>query len=200
MPLVPTGTSQVEQTLHRSRFLGFAEAARTHEEARALLKAYKARFSDATHVCHAFAVGAGNALTLGCGDDGEPAGTAGRPMLEVVKGSGIGNVFVAVVRYYGGVKLGTGGLAQAYGGTARMALQALPTEEDIPRVRARVEVDWTLLVPLRRRVVEAEGRILEERFGEGPCLEILVPQARVPGLQAWLRDASRGAATWSEGS
>jgi len=193
---VPTGRAEVETVIKRSRFLAIAEPVASQEEARALLKALKSRYTDANHVCHAFSVGHGNAVTQGCSDDGEPSGTAGRPMLEVLKGSGVTNVLVAVVRTFGGIKLGTGGLVQAYGGAAKDVLDALPVAEDVPVARVRATVDYPSLVPLRRKVEGLGGKVVGERFEVGVTLEIELPAEHVADLRAWHAEVTRGGAGW----
>ena len=101
-----------------SRFLAELFPVATQEGARTILAAQKSRWPDIRHVVHAFAIGP-QANILGCSDDGEPAGTAGRPALEVLKGSGVTNVLLTIARWFGGTKLGTGGLVHAYGDAAR---------------------------------------------------------------------------------
>lgn len=101
-----------ETVIKNSRFISEAFIVTNQADARERLRQQKIRYSDATHVCHAFIVGP-NAETSGMSDDGEPSGTAGRPMLDVIKGSGITNILVTVTRYFGGTLLGTGGLVHA---------------------------------------------------------------------------------------
>jgi len=100
--------AQVELVFQKSRFLGLLEPATDAEQARTRLKEVKAQYTGASHVVHAFRTGPEGAETLGCSDDGEPPGTAGRPVLEVLKGSGGTNCLLLVVRWFGGTKLGTG--------------------------------------------------------------------------------------------
>ena len=92
----------------------------------------KQEFADASHNVPAFVVGYGNAVTAHCNDDGEPSGTAGRPMLAVLQGSGLGDAAVVVTRYFGGTKLGTGGLVRAYGDAVRAVLEIAPRAEKVP--------------------------------------------------------------------
>src|SRR5574344_2119514 len=111
-----------ETVIKGSRFIAELLPCTTQAEARALLKKQKERYADATHVCHAFVLGP-NAEILGMSDDGEPSGTAGRPMLDVLKGHGCTNTLLTVTRYFGGTLLGTGGLVKAYGGCAKDVLE-----------------------------------------------------------------------------
>ncbi len=111
-----------ETVIKGSRFIAEIFPCTTQTEARELLKKQKTKYSDATHVCHAFVLGA-NAEILGMSDDGEPSGTAGRPMLDVLKGHGCTNIMLTITRYFGGTLLGTGGLVKAYGGGAKSVLE-----------------------------------------------------------------------------
>jgi uncharacterized YigZ family protein len=184
--------TRIEIVIRRSRFIALARGVSSQEEARSTLKEIKARFHDANHVCHAFSVGREPSCLHGCGDDGEPSGTAGRPMLEVLKGSGVGDVLVAVARYFGGVKLGTGGLVQAYSAATEAVLGILPLEEDIPRLRVRLTADYKDLALLERQLVGLEGRVLHVEFGERVCVDVLLPAASLGAMRAWWTDLTRG--------
>ena len=121
---------RVEQTIKRSRFICTAAHVTSPEEAKAFIDQIREEFSDARHNCWAFAAGApGATAQVGMSDDGEPHGTAGRPMLTVLLHCGVGEIAVVVTRYFGGILLGTGGLIRAYQGTVKFALETLPTAE-----------------------------------------------------------------------
>ncbi len=120
--LVPLRAAEAEIKVLNSRFLARLQPAGSVEEARAFHKDEKARWSDATHHVPAFVIGHGRSLISHCSDDGEPSGTAGRPALAVLEGSGLGNLAVVVTRWFGGAKLGTGGLVQAYGDAVKAVL------------------------------------------------------------------------------
>lgn len=123
-----------ELEVKKSRFLAEAIPVLTQEEARSMLKEKKAQYVDASHVVHAFVIGSAGEI-LGCSDDGEPSGTAGRPLLDVLKGSGITNILVTVTRWFGGTLLGTGGLVKAYGDAIKAVL-ALAEVHEIISTRA----------------------------------------------------------------
>ncbi|MBO7092300.1 MAG: YigZ family protein, partial [Victivallales bacterium] len=126
--LVLEESVQFELTVKNSRFLAEAFIVGNAEAARERLREQKERFSDASHVVHAFIVGPeGN--VMGCSDDGEPSGTSGRPVLEVLKGSGVTNVILTVTRWFGGTKLGTGGLVKAYTESAQGVVAQMRTHE-----------------------------------------------------------------------
>ena len=116
-----------EINIKGSRFIAEVFTVTTQAEAREKLHEQKLRYSDATHVCHCFISGL-KAEACGMSDDGEPSGTAGRPMLDVLKGSGITNILVTVTRYFGGTLLGTGGLVKAYGDSTKEVLKIVKTE------------------------------------------------------------------------
>ena len=119
---------EAELMIKGSRFLAELTPVESHAEARETLKAFKQKYADATHVCHAFVAGLGREI-MGMSDDGEPSGTAGRPMLDVVKGRNVTNLLLTVTRWFGGTLLGTGGLVKAYGDSAKLVLDNAFEEE-----------------------------------------------------------------------
>lgn len=125
--LVPVAAVAAESTVKGSRFLAELFPVAAQADVREKLKAQKAKYADATHVVHAFVVGS-QAEVMGMSDDGEPGGTAGRPVLDVLKGRGVTNALLTVTRWFGGTLLGTGGLVRAYGDAARQVLDAAQFE------------------------------------------------------------------------
>ena len=124
---VPAAVHRVEQEISRSRFITTVARASTIDEATDFIRRVGAEFADATHNCWAYVIGPpGDTARIGMSDAGEPHGTAGRPMLSALLYSGVGDVVAVVTRYYGGTKLGTGGLVRAYGGGVQQALATLP--------------------------------------------------------------------------
>src|SRR5829696_5035390 len=124
---IPVAHHRVEQSIDRSRFICTIAPADAVDAAQEFVRAMNAEFADATHNCWAYVIGApGSTDRIGMSDDGEPHGTAGRPMLTVLLHSGVGDVAAVVTRWFGGVKLGTGGLVRAYGGALQQALEMLP--------------------------------------------------------------------------
>ncbi len=121
---IPAKTVRVETRVVNSRFIATIGQAQTVEEARAFIDALRQEFADATHNVYAFRVGYGASVTEGMSDDGEPSGTAGRPALAVLRGADLGDVVLVITRYFGGTKLGTGGLVRAYTHSAQEALEA----------------------------------------------------------------------------
>src|SRR5690349_11838554 len=132
--LIPAGTHRTEEEINRSRFVTTFGYTPTVEAARAFIETVSNEFGDASHNCWAYVVGPpGSTGQIGMSDDGEPHGTAGRPMLTVLLHSGVGDICAVVTRYFGGTLLGTGGLVKAYSGGVQLALVDLPTIERVPK-------------------------------------------------------------------
>ncbi len=165
---IPAGRHRVEEVIRRSRFITTLAHAPDEGAAKAFVTAIQSEFPDATHNCWAFMAGPpGDTARVGMSDDGEPHGTAGRPMLTALLHGGVGEVAAVVTRYFGGVKLGKGGLGRAYAGGVKGALESLPTIVRVDRVPVRITVPFSAMDPLFRLLDEVgiEGR--EERYGEG---------------------------------
>lgn len=141
---IPKSTVFYQEVIKKSRFIVHIAHTPDVPHARALIADIKGKYVDAVHNCWAYVAGAPtDSQVLGFSDDGEPNGTAGKPMLNVLVGSGIGEITVVVTRYFGGIKLGTGGLVRAYGGSVNHALEELVTGERIPEVMVRGRSDYS---------------------------------------------------------
>jgi uncharacterized YigZ family protein len=190
--LIPAQETRTELKISNSRFIATAVPAFSVEEARAFIGRIKAEFSDASHNVPAFLVGHGNNVTAHCSDDGEPSGTAGRPALMVLQGSGLGDVAVVVTRYFGGTKLGTGGLVKAYGDAVKAVLAVLPLAEKVATHTARLAVPYPLFEQVKLLVAAENGRILDEAFAADVSLTLQFTQAGFPTFQEKLRELSHG--------
>jgi len=180
---VPAGIHRVEESVRRSRFITTLALAPDAEAARAFVERVRGEFPDATHHCWAFVAGPpGSTRSVGMSDAGEPAGTAGRPMLTVLLHGGVGEVVAVCTRYYGGTKLGTGGLARAYAGGVKLALQELPTEERVRRVGAEVVVGYGAVDALQRLLEALEACVDEESYGEAVRYRVSLPESRLGEL------------------
>jgi uncharacterized YigZ family protein len=192
---VPAGRHQVEDVIDRSRFittLGYAEDAAA---ARALIDHVRTEHGDATHHCWAFVCGPpGSTASIGMSDAGEPHGSAGRPMLDVLLHSGVGDVVAVVTRYYGGVKLGRGGLVRAYGGAVQHALATMPRARRVERLALAVTVGYSDIDALRRLLHEVDADVVAERYEDVVHYRLDVPAARVDEFEALLADRSAGRA------
>ena len=149
---IAVGEVEVEVRAKNSRFIGCAAPAESVDDAKAFIAAMRERYPDASHHCYAFAAGYGATVTHGMSDDGEPSGTAGKPMLAVVQGAGIGDVVVVATRYFGGTKLGTGGLVKAYTETAQAALEAVPVEMKVETELLSVNLSYDSYAPCKKRI------------------------------------------------
>jgi len=143
-----------------------AELATSVSGARERLAALRSEMSGANHHVYAFRVGFGNSITEGMSDDGEPTGTAGPPTLAVLRGSGIGDILVVTARYFGGAKLGTGGLVRAYTASAQEALRALKTELKVEKKTVGLEMPYSFYNLVKRLVAAHDGTIEDEVFDE----------------------------------
>jgi len=186
-----------ELVIQKSRFLGILDPVTDPEMARSRLKEAKSRFADASHVVHGFRTGSEGSETMGCSDDGEPSGTAGRPVLDVLKGAGGGQALLLVVRWFGGTKLGTGGLVKAYGDTAKAVIACATWEELRLWVTARVTVEWGEHRGLKNELAAAGALVEGEDFGTGVTVEARIPAETFAALQARTIDLCRGRARWT---
>ncbi len=190
--LIPRGRTRVEHRAGNSRFLATIGPAPSVKVARAFLHAIREEMPDATHHVHAFRVGHGASITEGMSDDGEPAGTSGPPALAVLRGSGLGDVALVITRYFGGTKLGTGGLVAAYGDAAKAAVAAVETEEKITRVAMELTVPYPHLEGVKRLLAAQGGRVVREGFEADVTLRVQVPEESVASLRERLGDLSSG--------
>ncbi|GAA2255528.1 YigZ family protein [Streptomyces amakusaensis] len=187
-----------ETEIGRSRFICALAPAATEEEAQAFVARVRKEHPTATHNCYAYVIGA-DASVQKASDDGEPGGTAGVPMLQMLTRREIRYAVAVVTRYYGGVKLGAGGLIRAYGGVVGEALDALGT---LTRRRFRLA---TLTVDHQRagrleNDLRATGRAVREvRYAESVTIEIGLPEAEIEAFRRWLADATAGTAGFELG-
>ncbi len=197
---VPASTHRTVEEIRRSRFITTVERVATVEEADAFVKRVSSEFADATHNCYAFVVGPpGSTGRVGMSDDGEPHGTAGRPMLTVLLHSGIGDVAAVVTRYYGGTKLGTGGLARAYSGGVQNALAELPLAERVELVPLTVTVEYASTSAVSHLFPSHEVEVVDERYAEDVTYELRLPRGRMEGFRDAVLDATRGRARLEDG-
>ena len=190
--LIPAAETRTEIEVKNSRFIATAAPVFSVDEAKAFIKRIKQEFSDASHNVPAFVVGFGPTVTAHCNDDGEPSGTAGRPALAVLQGSGLGDVAVVVTRYFGGTKLGTGGLVRAYGDAVKAVLAVLLRAEKVPTHTVMLVLPYTLFERVKLLVEAWNGRILDETFAADITLTIQFVAEKFPGFQESLTELSHG--------
>jgi uncharacterized YigZ family protein len=187
MPFTLSAPCELLEVISKSRFLAKAAPVQSPEEAQAFI--HSVSDASATHNCWAWKIG--NQYRFS--DDGEPGGTAGRPMLTAIEGQDFDRIAVVVIRWFGGIKLGTGGLARAYGGTTAKCLQAGERSELISRSRCRCHCRFAELALFKARLAEFEALLEAEHFdAEGATLEIALPAAQLPPLERLLADLTRG--------
>ena len=197
---VPAAAHRVAQVIDRSRFLATVAPAPTVADAQAVLRAVREEFPDATHHCWAYVVGPpGSTGQVGMSDDGEPHGTAGRPMLTVLLHGGVGDVVAVVTRHYGGTKLGTGGLVKAYGGAVQEALGTLPRRDRVDAVALTVRVAYAAIGAVQPLWTLHEAVVREETFAAEATYVLAVPRDRVDALVRAVTDATRGTAQLTRG-
>jgi len=192
---VPAGIYRVETVIQRSRFITTLGPAPTVEAARAFIATIRREFADATHNCWAYLVGPpGHTAQVGFSDDGEPHGTAGRPMLDVLVHSGVGDIVAVVTRYFGGVLLGKGGLVRAYSGGVKLALAGLPRVERVEWKFAELILPYPLLKPLRLLLADFAAEVVAEDYAADVTLRLQVPAERFDGLREAIEALTQGQA------
>jgi len=191
---VPTGPARAEIRASNSRFIASVAPSTSVEAARAVIAGIRAEMPDATHHVYAYMIGHGATTTLGMSDDGEPAGTAGRPALAVLRGSSLGDITLVITRYFGGTLLGTGGLVRAYGDAAKAVLAVVPREEKIERRALELTLPYTAYEPAHRLVAAHAGSILAEEFAADVTLRVLLPAAHIPAFSHEIEALTAGQA------
>ncbi|MCG8471555.1 MAG: YigZ family protein [Desulfobacterales bacterium] len=171
---VPADRHRIEEKIGGSLFIATCERVTSADEARLFVEAMKREFRDATHNCHAFVAGPPGGSPSGMNDDGEPKGTAGASMHQVLLHCGIGEVAVVVTRYYGGTKLGTGGLVRAYGGMTKKCVETLPTCFFSTARPITFTAAYGHLATVKHHLEKYEGEILEECFTDRVTLTIRI--------------------------
>ncbi len=190
--LIPLEPVQTEILVVNSRFIAELEFAGSVEEARAHLARVRERHPTASHNVPAFIIGHGNSIITHCSDDGEPSGTAGRPALAVLQGSGLGNVSVVVTRYYGGTKLGTGGLVRAYGDAVREVLKRVKLATLLPTTTLMFVTPYRLYDQAIRLMEAHHGQVLDTEFFEDITVTVRFKDEEVGAFISQLSNLSAG--------
>ena len=175
-----------------SRFIATLAPVFSVEEARAFVARIREEFGDASHNVPAYVVGHGASVIAHCNDDGEPPGTAGRPALAVLQGSSLGDAAVVVTRYFGGTKLGTGGLVRAYGDAVRAVIAATPRAEKVATHTVLLATPYNLFEQVRLLIEGHNGRILDEEFAADVTVTAQFTVEGLPAFQDALRELSHG--------
>ncbi len=169
-------SGQAEQTINKSRFIAVAQHCSSEREIALFLSQFAAQHPHAHHLAFAYQLKTDSGIVQRMHDAGEPSGTAGRPILQPIEGMKLLNVCVGVIRYYGGINLGTGGLARAYGGTARMALDKATLIDYVEMQTLTLHVPYAQLDILLRDITKLNGKLLDKQFGQLVTVIASVPK------------------------
>lgn len=183
--LVPSGSVQTEDIVKKSRFIARVIKVTDRQQALAEVAVVQREFSDARHVCWAYVLGnPASASSAAMNDDGEPSGTAGRPILNVIQHKNVGDVLVIVIRYFGGIKLGAGGLVRAYSGAAESVLSAASYEEQLPAALLKLRVDFSTEQFVRHWLTTKNADVLEVEYGESVTLDVSLSPSDLSELES----------------
>ncbi|MGE5379005.1 MAG: YigZ family protein [Bacteroidota bacterium] len=189
---IPLYEVRREKVSVNSRFIATLAPVLSTEEARSFIARIKREFEDASHNVPAYIIGGGNTVTEYFSDDGEPSGTAGRPALTVLRGSGLGDVGVVVTRYFGGTLLGTGGLVKAYTESTQLVVNAVGRGRRVPVHVVMAAIPYNLLERVRLLTTRNHGEVLGEDFAADITLTLQFPVASFEAFQNDLRELSAG--------
>lgn len=189
---VPAEEIRRELVILNSRFITTLTTATSVEAAKAFLARLRAEFADANHNIPAWLVGGGSSVIEHCSDDGEPPGTAGRPALAVLRGSKLGDVAVVVTRYFGGTKLGTGGLVRAYTESVQQAVADVPRARRLPVYVVMLALPYPQLEQARRLAAAHHGEVIGEDFAADVTMTLHFPLDDLTAFQSALSEISAG--------
>jgi len=189
---VPLAEIRRENVVVNSRFIATLAPVFSIDEARAFIARIKKEFADASHNVPAYIIGGGNTVTEYFSDDGEPSGTAGKPALAVLRGSGLGDVAVVVTRYFGGTLLGTGGLVKAYTESTQMVVNAVGRGRRVPVNVCMLAIPYNLLERIRLVVARHNGEVMDEDFAADITMTLQFPIESFEGFQNELRELTAG--------
>jgi len=175
-----------------SKFIGRIYSVQSRDEAEAQLDALRKEYYDATHHCSAFRVGIGDQAIFHYDDDGEPSGTAGKPIYQAITGAELTNVLIVVTRYYGGTKLGTGGLIRAYGGSAKMTIEAATIVKRVLKESVKIQTTYDDISIIMRLVDQLNGDIAEQEYGKDIKLTIRVRRSNIKKFRDQLIEQTAG--------
>lgn len=190
--LVPAEEGKAEIIVRKSRFISSAAPVFTVDEARQFIDKIRREFPDASHHVPAYIIGTGATTLMHCSDAGEPSGTAGKPVLAVLKGSKLGDVAVIVTRYFGGVKLGTGGLVRAYTEATQAVLEVLPRARKVLVSRILMTFPYAGLERIRRLVFQLNGVIQDESYSDQITITAELPSESYSSFQRGFQELTSG--------
>ena len=176
--LIPESEASAEIDVKKSQFIAYAKRTQGITEAKSFIHHLREKYPDARHHCYAYLAGSpADSNQYGFSDDNEPSGTAGMPIFTHLKHSGLGEVTLVVVRYFGGTKLGTGGLARAYGDAAKAVLQVLPTQTHVAMRTQFLTMDFSREAEVRKKIEKVKGTIKTVNYGQQVEMEVEIPES-----------------------
>lgn len=183
------GTGEIVEK--KSRFIAHVQSVSSVEEAQDYIEGIRKKYWDARHNCYAFSVGVENPVTR-FSDDGEPGGTAGKPILEVILGSEIRNIVIVVTRYFGGTLLGTGGLVRAYTDASREGIKNTTVVEKIPGIRVMISTDYTDLGKIQYLLAQNQGMTEDSIYTDQVMIQAILPMEEKEAICKKLVEATSG--------
>ncbi len=191
--IIPNKGASIEIVVKKSRFIACSDYIENEEDAKAKLSALRRQHPAASHVVHAWVLGE-SASIFSLSDDGEPKHTAGRPVLEVVKGSGLTHIIVMIVRYFGGTKLGTGGLVHAYSEAAKRVLADTGSAEYVPVIHFHLRLAYESYEQAKRILTQHGSELFDEQFGADIFIAGTIPESELQPAEAALSELTSGKA------
>lgn len=170
--IIPEKIVSAEIVVVNSRFVSIAGPVFSTEEAREFIQSVKRQYPDAAHHVPAYVIGHGNSTVAYCSDDGEPSGSSGKPILSVLQGSGFGDAIIVVTRYFGGTKLGIGGLVHAYGDAAKSVIEIMPKAEKVSTYLAQIRMPYPFYERIKFLIIKKKAQILDESFQEDVTITV----------------------------
>lgn len=190
--LIPARRIETEFIDRNSRFITNAGPVFSVSDAQGFINWVKNKYPDASHHVPAYIIGHGNAILVHCSDDGEPSGTAGRPALAVLQGSGLGDIAVVITRYFGGTKLGTGGLVRAYSDSVRQVLNELPLAKKVATTTIMFVVNYSLFEPVKLMINNHDGLMIDQNFGADVTLTVRLEDKHLDSFCSRIKDLTNG--------
>lgn len=186
---IPANSCELTYEIKKSRFIASADYAPDRETAMLLLDQAKAEYPDARHHCWAYLLGdPHNAASAAMSDDGEPSGTAGKPILNVLQHKGVGDIMLIVTRYFGGTKLGAGGLVRAYSAATQQVMEALDVEVRVVQSECRLSCDFSQEQSVRHWLGQHGGHVLDIHYANGVDLTLTLPEVKLDELKMFVQD------------
>ena len=181
---VPAAPVDRELLINKSRFITWLRPVASREQAMAVIDEARARYPDASHHCYAYLLGNPASAQAAMNDDGEPSGTAGKPIFNVIQHKGMSDVLVVVSRYFGGVKLGAGGLVRAYAAAAEAVLAEVERVESVPQVTCRLEMGFPLEQRLRHWAEQNSAEVLDVHYSQSVAMTLRCPTQSLDDLES----------------